>query len=91
MPAAGHLCQFVTIGDGSTEITLVKLNNGAAMARPTDTDTESAKRQREGVRERDARREREGEKGERTQASSKCNAVPCRAAQFLAPGNGQKW
>lgn len=66
---------------------MVKLNNGAAMARPTDTDTESAKRQREGVRET----EKEGEKGERTQASSKCNAVPCRAAQFLAPGNGQKW
>lgn len=65
---------------------MVKLNNGAAMARPTDTDTESAKRQREGVREK--RRE---EGGERTQASSKCNAVPCRAAQFLAPGIGQKW
>lgn len=84
MPAAGHLCQFVTIGDGSTEITLVKLNNGAAMARPTDTDTESAKRQREGVRET----EKEGEKGERTQASSKCNAVPC--GSVLGPGHWPK-
>lgn len=84
MPAAGHLCQFVTIGDGSTEITLVKLNNGAAMARPTDTDTERARG--EGLW--DARTEG---KGARRQASSKCNAVPCRAARFLAPGIGQKW
>lgn len=60
MPAAGHLCQFVTIGDGSTEITLVKLNNGAAMARPTDTDTESAKGAQRGCK-----RERRVEEGKR--------------------------
>lgn len=35
MPAAGHLCQFVTIGDGSTEITLVKLNKGTGPGRQT--------------------------------------------------------
>lgn len=47
MPAAGHLCQFVTIGDGSTEITLVKLNNGAAMPRPADTAGRGRDRERE--------------------------------------------
>lgn len=88
MPAAGHLCQFVTIGDGSTEITLVKLNNGAAMARPTDTDTESAKRQREGVREK---RREEGGRERRADAGiikMQRRAVPC--GSVLGPGHWPK-
>lgn len=89
MPAAGHLCQFVTIGDGSTEITLVKLNNGAAVARPTDTDTESAKRQREGVRERDAGK-REGRERRADAGIIKMHrrAVPC--GSVLGPGHWPK-
>lgn len=82
MPAAGHLCQFVTIGDGSTEITLVKLNNGATMARPTDTDTESAKRQR-GGRERE--RERRADAGI---IKMQRRAVPC--GSVLGPGHWPK-